>query len=153
MSALQWGEDGILESVFMCIGTTNKRFAEFGAESGQEVSTRWLREGHGFKGRRVRIGKPRHALISCLPCSHACMRGHERACVPMHAGVLLDGGPENPAINLRHQFILAKDISDVLKASDVPYPSPDHMTIDLDQNTWHVAQAVMKGGWRPRWDA
>ncbi len=66
------------------------------------------------------------------------------------AGVLLDGGPENPAINLKHQFVYAKDISDVLKASQVPYPSPDHITIDLDQNTWHVAQAVMKGGWRPR---
>ncbi len=62
--ALQWGEDGILESVFMCIGTTNKQFAEFGAEGGVEVSTRWLREGHGFKGGRERKDKP---------YGHACM--------------------------------------------------------------------------------
>ena len=38
----QFGEDGIIETIFNKIGTTNKRFVEIGIEDGKECNTRYL---------------------------------------------------------------------------------------------------------------
>eukprot|EP01083_Nonionella_stella_P020263 56168_1 len=46
----QNGEDGIIETIFKQIGTTNKYFVEFGTESGSETNTRHLRENEGWNG-------------------------------------------------------------------------------------------------------
>ncbi len=47
----QGGEDGVLQHVFECIGTTNRYFVEFGAWDGRYVSnTAHLRLDHGWSG-------------------------------------------------------------------------------------------------------
>ena len=46
----QNGEDGILRYIFERVGTTNKRYVEFGVQDGKERNTRWLREKAGWDG-------------------------------------------------------------------------------------------------------
>jgi hypothetical protein len=47
----QCGEDGVLQNIYECIGTTNKTFVEFGAWDGQHLSnTANLRLNHGWTG-------------------------------------------------------------------------------------------------------
>ncbi|MBN1363965.1 MAG: FkbM family methyltransferase [Syntrophaceae bacterium] len=46
----QNGEDGIIETIFDRIGTTNKFFVEFGCGNGEECNTRYLKEHKGWKG-------------------------------------------------------------------------------------------------------
>lgn len=45
----QFGEDGIIEKIFEIIGTTNKKYLEFGATS-EMNNTQNLHENHGFTG-------------------------------------------------------------------------------------------------------
>lgn len=46
----QWGEDGIVEFIFGCLGSGNKTYAEFGVEDGKECATRRLREEFKWTG-------------------------------------------------------------------------------------------------------
>ncbi|GAX73369.1 hypothetical protein CEUSTIGMA_g822.t1 [Chlamydomonas eustigma] len=46
----QMGEDGIIESAFSCLKTTDKYYVEFGVEDGRECTTRLLRERGGWSG-------------------------------------------------------------------------------------------------------
>jgi FkbM family methyltransferase len=46
----QNGEDGIIQSIFKAIGTTDKYFVEFGTQDGSECNTRYLREKNGWHG-------------------------------------------------------------------------------------------------------
>ena len=43
-------EDGIINTIFNIIGTTNKKYVEFGVEDGTECNTRFLRENKGWSG-------------------------------------------------------------------------------------------------------
>lgn len=44
------GEDGILEAIFMAVGTTNKTFVEFGSGDLHECNTRYLATWKGWRG-------------------------------------------------------------------------------------------------------
>jgi hypothetical protein len=46
----QYGEDGIIEHIFKCIGDGGKSYVEFGTESGKQCETRRLREEEGWAG-------------------------------------------------------------------------------------------------------
>jgi hypothetical protein len=39
----QAGEDGIIETIFACIGESDKYYAEFGTQDARECTTRYLR--------------------------------------------------------------------------------------------------------------
>uniref|UniRef100_K3WKN1 Methyltransferase FkbM domain-containing protein n=1 Tax=Globisporangium ultimum (strain ATCC 200006 / CBS 805.95 / DAOM BR144) TaxID=431595 RepID=K3WKN1_GLOUD len=46
----QNGEDGVLKSIFYNIGTTSKKYVEFGTEDGSQCNTRYWRENYGWSG-------------------------------------------------------------------------------------------------------
>lgn len=110
----QLGEDGIIESIFGCIGTTERNYVEFGVEDGRQCTTRNLRENHGF------------------------------------SGLMMDGSNNRPEINLQQELMYSHNIVQLFKKYSVPHPKFDHMTVDLDQNTFWVALSVMRAGYRPR---
>jgi hypothetical protein len=64
-------------------------------------------------------------------------------------GLLMDGGNENPEINLKKEFFTAENIAGHFAKYKVPRRF-DHLTIDIDQNTFWVLQAVLQAGYRPR---
>ncbi|KAF6252969.1 hypothetical protein COO60DRAFT_478397 [Scenedesmus sp. NREL 46B-D3] len=110
----QYGEDGILESIFGCIGTTDRYFVEFGVEDGSECTTRNLRETHGF------------------------------------SGLMMDGSNSRPEINLQQEMMFSHNIVQLFQKHKVPHPGFDHLTVDIDQNTFWVALEVLRAGYRPR---
>lgn len=62
----------------------------------------------------------------------------------------MDGGNYRPEINLQKEFIYSFNIVQLFQKHKVPYPVIDHATVDLDQNTFWVALAMLRGGYRPR---
>lgn len=46
----QNGEDGILQTIFARIGTSNRYFVEIGVEDGSQCNTRHLADHHGWRG-------------------------------------------------------------------------------------------------------
>eukprot|EP00882_Tetradesmus_deserticola_P010799 GHRQ01011408.1.p1 GENE.GHRQ01011408.1~~GHRQ01011408.1.p1 ORF type:complete len:269 (+),score=24.59 GHRQ01011408.1:189-995(+) len=110
----QYGEDGILESIFGCIGTTDRYFVEFGVEDGSQCTTRNLRENHGF------------------------------------SGLMMDGSNSRPEVNLQNETISSHNIVQLFSKYKVRHPRFDHLTVDIDQNTYWVALAVLRAGYRPR---
>lgn len=64
-------------------------------------------------------------------------------------GLLMDGSHENPDINLQREFFTADNIADHFRKYSVPTEF-DHLTIDIDLNTFWVLHAVLHAGYRPR---
>lgn len=62
-------------------------------------------------------------------------------------GVLMDGGQENPSINLRKEFITADNIETLFAKHQVPALF-DLLSIDIDGNDYWVWKAVTR--YRPR---
>lgn len=87
-------------------GVTDKRYVEFGVESGQECVTHYLREKSGF------------------------------------TGLMMDGSNENPGINLWREYFRAENIVSLFQKHDVPHPTFDVLSIDIDLNTWCVCCIV-----------
>ena len=56
---------------------------------------------------------------------------------------LLDGGHENPAINLHREFLTAANIVEVFTRHGVP-AEPDYVSIDLDSTDLWVFRALLK---------
>jgi hypothetical protein len=63
--------------------------------------------------------------------------------------LVVDGGFSNPSINLVQEYMTAESIAGILRKYRVPR-SFDHLTVDLDLNTWWVLQGVLRRGYRPR---
>lgn len=61
-------------------------------------------------------------------------------------GLLLNGGLEDPNINLHKEFVTAENINDLFRKYDVPTEF-DFLSIDIDYNDWHVWREL---SYRPR---
>ncbi len=56
-------------------------------------------------------------------------------------GLLMDGGYEDPKINLQQEFITAENITSLFQKHKVPEQF-DLLSIDIDFNDWHVWHAI-----------
>ena len=56
-------------------------------------------------------------------------------------GLMLDGGYENPAINLKKAFVTADNVAQLLASQGVPEEF-DLLSIDIDGQDWHVWRAL-----------
>lgn len=118
----QNGEDGIIEELFLRIGTTNRFFVEFGVEDGMECLTRNLLVHHGWSG--------------------VLMEGNE-----FHFQNLLANTAQYPGVLARQHFITRDNIPDLFRAAGVPQEF-DLLSIDIDGNDYWIWKAL--GGYEPR---
>lgn len=114
----QSDEDGILARIFEVIGTTDRRFVEFGCEAGLENNTRYLLE-QGWRGFWME-GNPDYA--------HSVRAFHGEA--------LAHG-----QLAFRETFVTPANIDALLEehgfAGEI-----DLLSIDIDSNDHHVFEAI-----------
>jgi hypothetical protein len=65
-------------------------------------------------------------------------------------GLMMDGGNSRPEINLQQEMMFSHNIVQLFKKHKVPLAGFDHLTVDIDQNTFWVALEILRGGYRPR---
>jgi hypothetical protein len=110
-------EDGIIQEIFRRIGTTDRRFVEFGVENGLESNTLKLLiegwRGLWLDGDREHI---RHIEAKFTPA-------------------LKDG-----SLTVRHAFITAENINDLI--GDWGSGEVDLLSIDIDGNDFYIWQAL-----------
>lgn len=117
----QQGQDGILEKIFECIGTTNKQFVEFGScgmKTGQG-NTIYLRENFGWSG-----------LL---------MDGSEHPY----------GIEVKKEYDVKIHFVKASNINSLLQKYNV-LKEVDFLSIDIDGQDLHVWKAIDDTLFRPR---
>ena len=64
-------------------------------------------------------------------------------------GLLLDGGNDNPAINLHREVITPENVVQLFEKDRVP-KEPDYVSIDIDSADLWVFRSLIKGGYQPR---
>jgi len=64
-------------------------------------------------------------------------------------GVMMDGGYKNESIGLFQEYITADNIAQLFQKHSVPMVF-DHLTVDIDLNTYHVLARILAAGYRPR---
>lgn len=129
--------------------------------AGVHVDLRWC---HGddsvVKGAlRYAVGKSAaHSVVTChAGCRFFVEFGVETGveCTTRHlreagwTGLMMDGGNFRPEINLQQEFFTAEGIAYQFRKHAVPQRF-DHLTIDIDQNTFWVLHAILYAGYRPR---
>jgi hypothetical protein len=114
----QHGEDGMLQEIFSRIGTTNKRFVEFGVEDGLECNTHLLLysgwNGLWIEGNASWAAKIRNVFVD-----------------PLSSGFL----------KLEECFITAENINDTISGAQLS-GEIDILSIDIDGNDYHVCRAI-----------
>jgi hypothetical protein len=119
----QGGEDGIVQEIFRRVGHTNRNFCEFGVGDGSENNTSFLLS-QGWTGFWIDANPRFKNRLSS-------------------AG--LDGDSR-----IRHAVkkINRENIVEILTELGVPREL-DFLSVDIDQNTWHVWESLLKE-FRPR---
>jgi hypothetical protein len=123
-STSQNDEDGIIEEIFRRIGTTNRRFVEFGVETGVENNTLALLLA-GWRGLWIE-GDP----------------AAQREIRKGFGDALSDG-----LLDLKGSMVTAENIEALLEHAHVP-EEPDLLSIDIDGNDYWVWKAIRR--FRPR---
>jgi hypothetical protein len=114
----QHGEDGIIQEIFRRIGTTNKRFVEFGVADGLQCNTHLLLYS-GWRGLWIE-GDPNVA--------------------PKIRRVFADPIKEG-SLKLQEGFVTAENINAIIANGQVS-GEIDLLTIDIDGNDYHVCRSI-----------
>jgi hypothetical protein len=115
-----------------------KELSQVGEDGIMEAMHRCI--GREFNGTYAEFGTE-----SCSECTTRYLREKKG-----WTGLLLDGGHDNPSINLNREMIFADNIVSLFQKYKVPHPLLDHLTVDLDLNTFYPMQALLAAGYRPR---
>lgn len=113
-----FGQDGILQEIFRRIGVTNRRFVEFGAQTGLECNAR---------------------LLLWLGWSGLWMEGGDRPSARLrqiYRTPLADG-----RLSFAQAFITAENINDLLRENGTT-GEVDLLVIDVDGNDIHIFEAI-----------
>jgi len=113
----QNGEDGILEYIFSRIGTTNKRFVEFGFGTPEANTTNLALNEEGWTGL---------LLDGSQSVVEAATRYYK---------------DKNPGVTCGHCFITVDNINSVLRAHGITN-TIDLLSIDIDGNDYWIWQAI-----------
>ena len=114
----QSDEDGIIARIFSLIGTTDRRFVEFGCEGGLENNTHYLLE-QGWKGLWME-GNPNYAPGVREAFSTQIASGQ---------------------VQFRETFVTPANINTILEESGFT-GEIDFLSIDIDSNDHHVFAAI-----------
>jgi hypothetical protein len=114
----QSDEDGIIARIFRRIGTTNKVFVEFGAETGSENNTRLLLE-IGWTGLWIE-GNPDYALSINYTFRNELTTGE---------------------LMFINRYVDRDNINDLIGTAGIP-KEIDFLSIDIDGNDYHVFEAI-----------
>jgi hypothetical protein len=114
----QHGEDGILQEIFRRIGTTNKRFVEFGVNDGLECNTHFLIYS-GWRG----------LWIESNALAAAKIRG-------LFGQPLQDG-----SLKVEQSFITVENFNEIIARAQCS-GEIDLLSIDIDGNDYYVCQAI-----------
>lgn len=111
-------EDGIINEIFNRVGTTNKKFVEFGIQDGLETNTHYLLF-QGWKGLWIEgdAGYFQQTLEN--------FRG------PIDLGML----------QVKNEFITVHNINAILSDAAI-FGSIDLLSIDIDGNYYHILEAI-----------
>ena len=120
----QNGEDGIIEVVLSHLRSPNRYFIEIGASDGLENNTTWLALVRRYGGLWIE-GDPEAS----------------RKCRDLFAAM-------NYGVEIANMFATVETASSIVaKARE---KNPDLLSIDIDGNDYHIAQALFKAGLRPK---
>jgi hypothetical protein len=120
----QNGEDGIIEVVLSHLRSPNRYFVEIGASDGLENNTTWLALVRRYGGLWIE-GDPEAS----------------RKCRDLFAAM-------NYGVEIANMFATVETASSIVaKARE---KKPDLLSIDIDGNDYHIAQALFNAGLEPK---
>jgi len=120
----QNGEDGILDELTRRLRAPNRYFVEIGASDGLENNTTWLALGRRFSGLWIE---------GDAAASEWCR-------------FLL--GPLNYGVDARCLFVTRDRAAELRRT--VVHADPDVFSLDIDGNDYHLVQALLAAGLRPK---
>ena len=120
----QNGEDGIIDHLLSLIHEPNRHFLEIGASDGMENNTSFLAFAKKYTGVMVEGDRVRADTA-------------RRFLQPMNWGIIF-----------MHQHVEPDNVGALLSA--LTHRDPDFMSLDIDSNDYHVMEAVLAGGLRPK---
>ncbi|HTJ62747.1 MAG TPA: hypothetical protein VL899_02970 [Alphaproteobacteria bacterium] len=116
----QNGEDGYIAEIFNRIGRRDKYFVEFGVEDGLQNNTRFLLE-QGWSG----------VWVDGAPAALA------------RARETFDAYVKSGRLKIIESFVSRDNVDDILDSAQIPGRF-DFLSLDLDQNTSHVWNALRR---------
>ncbi|MFD3448186.1 hypothetical protein ACFDTO_26695 [Microbacteriaceae bacterium 4G12] len=118
----QNGEDGIIEELFLRIGTTNKYFVEFGVQDGSECNTAYLSLFNNWSGLMIEGDN----------------ENYKRLCANLF---------NHKSVQTVQKFVTKENISYIFKDNRVPTEF-DLLSIDIDGNDYWVWNSLIE--YKPR---